>query len=267
MLNDKIEQYWTTANNPIFLEAIRIYNEYLFIVVLILVPISLFSVLIALISLFNYATKSSKNSTPKAEDEPKEEDEPKAEDEPKEEDSKEGNSGTKKDIVDWLIDKPVIMIPLGVLSVVFFWFIFGYSWSEDEEHKQKLATLKEEITIGVIADYLSNYNESTYQPKETIISTSIHPEQIYKTSFMLEGELYNDQLIYVTYSEDYKTNTLIPFNATNYQSLLPTSEQKENNSRMINSDDIKVGFRLRDINGDYIYLDDIDFVYNVKIRD
>lgn len=114
----------------------------------------------------------------------------------------------------------------------------------------------------VFTDYLDKYEGDTIKPKETVTPSAIKDNTLYTTSFNIEGVQYNNRIIYVTYSDKFPTDTLIPFDATDYKRLLPTDSQREKAEGFkLNATSLTSGFNRS------AFLDDVDYIYNIKIED
>lgn len=172
-------------------------------------------------------------------------------------------------ILAYLVNRPLSLtiVTLLVLSTA-----FGInSWKQHKtDITDELRELKEEIVPAVFEDYLTNYEGETIQPKEAISPSKIHTNNLYEVSFVLEGVHYNDQVIYVTYSDKFKSDTLIPFDSSNYPLLIPTSEQRKSDKGFDVLNTRETGFKLeaKVLNERWTssaYIDDIDFVYNIRV--
>lgn len=114
----------------------------------------------------------------------------------------------------------------------------------------------------IFTDYLDKYEGDTLKPKETVTPSAIKGGNLYVTSFNIEGVQYNNRIIYITYSNKYPTDTLIPFDASDYKKLLPTDSQREKAEGFkLTATSLSNGFDRSP------FLDDVDYIYNIKIED
>lgn len=259
MLNDKIERYWNLLNNLTWIDT----NGSGIEVILPCLSIALLGVISILTAFVGVILKLSmyiqkkrlKGKAPV--------------DTPTEEVEEEENEFDF--FLRYLVHRPLIPLSIAIVCAVIFWGLTTWDDHSDSK-KEELIELKEEITLGVFEDYLTNYDGEVLQPKESVSPSAIHTNTLYQTSFILEGVQYNDQLIYVTYSDKFKSDTLIPFKASNYAGLIPTVKQREAYDGGYIFDEREVGFkflftRLSKRSSGDTYIDGIDFIYNIKVKE
>lgn len=255
MLNDKIDQYWGILNNLSGL--IKFSSSWGMMGISMLIAVGAFYFgLVGLISFLQYILtyeRQNKN-TEELENTTNE--------------SEEGEE--KQDFTDKLMNLPHISVPLGLIFLALFWLVFAYGGGKAKEYRENVVSIKEDIILGVFEDYVNTYDGVVLKPKEMVRPSAIHSNTIYKTSFMVDGDQYNEQIIYVMYTDKFEKDTLIPFDATKYGSLIPTEEQRVD----YYVDDIysekDTGFRIdyKNISGrgyGQKYLDEIDYIYNINI--
>lgn len=171
----------------------------------------------------------------------------------------------------------------GIFALIF--FVIAQTCSNDKDdyelYSDELYETFTELKSTVFDTYLSTYTGDVLRPKESVAPSRIEKDRLYLTSFIVDGVHYNDSSIYVTYSDKFPSDTLIPFDASFVTDLLPTKEQrvkmKEDPSLFGYSGELatinKFGFVIRAIPlmddykvSLYHYLDDIDYIYNIKIE-
>ena len=137
--------------------------------------------------------------------------------------------------------------------------------------EDKLITLRDDLATSIFDDYLEKYEGEVVQLKEPLMTSAIYSNELYELTFNVNGVQYNNKTIYVVYSDKYETNTLIPFDPTSYYRLIPTKSQRVANKGYYSIfDDQERGFNLpydsrNTDNWSSAYIDDIDFVYNIKV--
>lgn len=181
--------------------------------------------------------------------------------------------------------KPIVL-PFfyhGVIALIFLTLAITCSNNKDkyDAYSDELFTTYTELKSMVFDTYLSTYTGEVLRPKESVAPSRIEKDRLYLTSFIVDGVHYNDNSIYVTYSDKFPSDTLIPFDASFVKDLLPTKEQRgkmaEDSFLFGYSGELttinKFGFVLRAIplTDDYDvslyhYLDDIDYIYNIKVE-
>lgn len=181
------------------------------------------------------------------------------------------------DYFDAYISTPKLNVPIalitGVTAYLFFGALSSYNDQRDEVSAKQVALIETVFSV-----FLETYNTSTHEilkPKESVTPSKIENNTFYITSFNLEGVQYNDKVIYVTYSERFPTDTLIPFDASLAKELLPTKKQRDKNKSSYNEnilDTDKYGVLVRaqplSQNGYYyVYLDEVDYIYNIKVEE
>lgn len=253
MLNNSIDQYWETINNLTWLNKLAV-SDFIALLVIVLVPTAFFFGMMALISFIVCLVRFFFKLIYKK-------------------DIKRSESVTDtQDFLDYFIHRPQLSIPLGVLFMTTTLFFIPINTHQVEELTVDLETQKSEILAGVFEDYTNTYNGDVLKPKESVSPSAIHLNSVYKTSFMVDGNQYNDKTIYVMYSDKYDKDTLIPFEAPNVSGIIPTKAQRADYYTDHIFDDRKVGFRINSENlsngrQEQTYLDGIDYIYNINVME
>ena len=166
----------------------------------------------------------------------------------------------------WFIKRPLITFIFALVLVLSCTGVVKYI-NYSGGVKADLRDQKEEIILLVMDDYLGKYVGETIKPQNIFSSTEIEKNTLVKTSFKVDGVQYNNKWVYITYSSDHETDTLIPFEASSYPELIPTKEQREAPGRHDVIGDLKKGFKLKGYSQNAVYIDDVDFIYNIKIEE
>ena len=166
----------------------------------------------------------------------------------------------------WFIKRPLVTFILTIVFAIFFTGLVKYV-NYTGEIKSDLSDLKGEIISGVMEDYLEGYTGDIVKSQDIFSATEIEKETLVKTSFKVDGVQYNNKFVYITYSPNYETDTLIPFDASKYPELIPTKEQREAPGRYGVIGDREKGFKLKGYSQNAVYIDDVHFIYNIKIND
>lgn len=169
-------------------------------------------------------------------------------------------------VTGWFAKRPVITFILIVISVLLITGLIKFI-NHTGEIKSDLSDLKGEIITGVMEDYLEGYTGEILKSQDIFSATEIEKDTLIKTSFKIDGVQHNNKFVYITYSPNYETDTLIPFEASNYPELIPTDEQREAPGRYGVIGDREKGFKLKGYSQNAVYIDDVDFIYNIKIND
>ena len=167
----------------------------------------------------------------------------------------------------------LIFAPLGV-----------YAHGKESDYKiyaSDLIVTHEKLEHEIFNTYLATYNGEVLSPKESVTPLRIEHNQLYLVSFILNGVQYNDSSIYVTYSDKFPSDTLIPFDASFVKDLLPTDEQRDNKvndyflidypEEFKTIDRFGYMLRAKPLTEDYKvslyhHLDDIDYIYNIRVE-
>ena len=188
-----------------------------------------------------------------------------------EQEKQEGQPKDDGGLMGMFIDHPKVSFALVVSSFLFLWF-FG-TWEDHMISKEgHITRVKEELLQVVFTDYLNNYDGEVHQPKDMSNNTRMVTNSLYETTMMVDGVKLNDQLIYVIYSDKLESDTLVPFDATAYADLIPTDEQRQyfNKGSVLREKQsgLMVEYKPQGSRfNSYVYIDNIDFIYNVKIQD
>lgn len=191
--------------------------------------------------------------------------------------TKEREEWTKDDYLDAYFSTPKLNVPIaiatGVVAYLFFGTLAGYNEQRDKVSAEQVALIE-----TVFSTFLETYDTSSHEimkPKESVTPSKIENNVFYVTSFNIDGVQYNDKVIYVTYSDRFPTDTLIPFDATLAKELLPTKKQRDKSKSSYNEnilDTNKYGVLVKAYSlsqGGYyhVYLDEVDYVYNIKVEE
>lgn len=156
---------------------------------------------------------------------------------------------------------PRFMFPITlILVIIASFYITAFKSTTDQYNTTDKAV--SDVQPLLFADYLDKYEGDTLKPKETVTPSAIKDNSLYVTSFNIDGVQYNNRIIYVTYSDKFPTDTLIPFDASDYKILLPKdSEREKAEGFKLTVTSLSNGFNR------IAFLDDVDYIYNIKIED
>lgn len=130
--------------------------------------------------------------------------------------------------------------------------------------------LKVEMLDTATTAYIKLAEATPIEIKETLaLNTPENMYGLYELSFTSNGEQFKDQIVYITYTEDLPSDTLIPFDGSLYTELVPTDTERNTLALGNISKDAGIRFNAY-IDGTsvkrIVYIDDIDYIYNIKVN-
>ena len=174
-----------------------------------------------------------------------------------------------------LIERPFVTLPLTAVAIIS--ALFLGDWIEDTkkarlEVESQVEVTEKAVIAEVFNDYLINYGGEVTQPKEIVLTSPLQKDSFYKTSFLVNGVYHNDQTVYVTYLDKYDSDTLIPFDVSEYENLTINHYSDKDDVSTLSAIKLSEGLEVyvKDITTRRVEdssLQDIDFIYNIKIKD